>query len=523
MFSFGSNLPRASTSGIGRRQFLGATAAVAALLPARRSWADGVSRGPVPSSLSAAGLDGGVVTLTSGDLRDLRSSLGGALLLSHDDGYDAARRLWNGAFDRRPALIARCASTADVRKAVMFARSHSLLTAVKGGGHSLSGQSACDGGLMIDLSPMKGIEIDVAKRTARAQPGVLLAELDLKSLSMGLVTTLGTASDTGIAGLTVGGGQGRLMRRYGLTCDNVRSYELVTAGGEVLQVSASENSDLDWALRGGGGNFGVVTRFEYQMHPFGHPVYAGGRMYPIAQAHTVIGALMELHAKAPDELFLSCDVERVHPGDSLPPGNYVAIEIVYSGERPERGEQVIAPLAKLGRAASDTVALKNYAVAQNGPTGAAPAALPSGLGFYVRSGFLDGFTDSLVSDMVHAIEHGPEWLNAIGGGNLGGAVARVKPEATAYWNRSAQWDVILFGAWSDHAQDGRNAQALRDLWKTFEPHTKGYYVNTEPSAEESRLRATYGGNYARLARIKQKYDPGNLFRLNANIRPAVAG
>ena len=524
MFSFGTSLLRAAGTSIGRRHFLGAAAAAAALLPVRRSWADAVAPGPgAPASLDAVGLDGRAVTLTAGDVRDLRSSLSGAVLLAHDEGYDAARRLWNGAFDRRPALIARCTTTADVRQAVMFARSHGLLTAVKGGGHSLSGQSACEGGLMIDLAPMRSIEIDVGQRAARVQPGVLLAELDLKSLSMGLVTTLGTASDTGIAGLTLGGGQGRLMRRYGLTCDNVRGYELVAASGEVLQVGAGEHPDLDWALRGGGGNFGVVTRFDYRMHPFAHPVYAGGRMYPIAQAHSVIAALMELNAKAPDELYLSCDVEKVHPGAVLPPGNYVAIEIFYGGEHPERGAGLIAPLAKLGRPASDTVAIKEYVVAQNGSTGAAPRALPPGLGMYVRSGFTDGFTDRLVSDMVHALEHGPEWLEAVGGGNLGGAVARVQPDATAYWNRAAQWDLIMFGVWTDHTQDAHNAQVMRDLWKTFEPYTRGYYVNTEPSADEGRLRATYGANYARLARIKQQYDPGNLFRLNANIRPGAAG
>ena len=523
MFAFGTNLLRASGGSMGRRQFLGAAAAAAAVLPVRHSWADALATGQAISALDAVGLDGRAVTLTAGDIRDLRSSLSGELLLAHEAGYDAARRLWNGAFDRHPALIARCKTTADVRQAVMFARSHGLLTAVKGGGHSLSGQSACDGGLMIDLAPMRGIEIDAGQRDARAQGGVLLAELDLKALSMGLVTTLGTASDTGIAGLTLGGGQGRLMRRFGLTCDNVRGYELVTASGEVLQVGGGEHPELDWALRGGGGNFGVVTRFDYRMHPFAHPVYAGGRMYPIAQAHSVVAALMELNAKAPDELYLSCDVEKVHPGDALPPGNYVAIEIVYSGERPERGEGIIAPLAKLGRPASDNVAIKDYAVAQNGPTGAAPRALPPGLGMYVRSGFTDGFSDALVSDMVHALEHGPQWLEAVGGGDLAGAVARVQPDATAYWNRSAQWDLIMFGVWTDHTQDAHNAQVMRELWKTFEPYTRGYYVNTEPSAEEGRLRATYGGNYARLAGIKQKYDPANLFRLNANIRPVAAG
>ena len=523
MLHFGSNLAPGAGTSVGRREFMAATtaAAVAALLPARRAWADAAESGAVPATLDAVGLDGKAVPLASGDIRDLRSSLNGQLLLARDDGYDAARRLWNGAFDRHPALIARCANTEDVRRAVQFAHAHGLLTAVKSGGHSLSGQSACDGGLVIDMSPMKGIDLDTAARRARVQSGVLLAELDLKAQAAGLVTTLGTAADTGIAGLTLGGGQGRLMRRYGLTCDNVIGYEIVTANGEVLKVGGGEHPDLDWALRGGGGNFGVVTQFEYRLHPFAHPVYAGGRMYPVARAHEVFAAVMDLNAKAPDDLYLSVAINKVRPGQGMEPGQYVSIEVVYGGDRPDKGEALIAPLGKLGKPVKDTIALKPYTLAQNGPTGAAPRALPPGLGIYVRSGFLDGFSDALVADMVHAMEHGPEWLDGVGGGNIAGAVSRVKPEATAYWNRSAAWDIILFGVWSDHTQDAQNAQALRDVWKAFEPRTKGYYVNTEPSAEESRLRATYGGNYARLAQVKKKFDPGNLFRLNANIRPAT--
>ncbi len=505
---------------IDRRQFLGRAAIVAVALPAGRLWADASDVGAIPDSLLAVGSSGKPVTLTASDIKDFRASLHGQLLLARDPAYDQARRIWNGAFDRHPALIARCGSTADVVQAVKFAGSHSLLTAVKGGGHSLSGQSTCDGGLMIDLSLMKGIQVDRARRVATAQPGVLLGELDVKSQAVGLVTTLGTAADTGIAGLTLGGGQGRLMRKLGLSCDNVRGFEIVTADGKVLQVSALENPDLFWGLRGGGGNFGIVTRFEYQLHPLAHPVLAGGRLYPFSQARTVLTALLELADRAPDELFVSGEIGNVGPGGSVPPGRYVSIEAVYCGA-PSEGERLIAPLAKLGKPVTDAFGAKSYIEAQSGPAGGSPPALPPGLGVYIKTGFLTTFPDKLIGEMIHAFNNGPEWLDTIGCLALAGSVARVKPDATAYWNRSAQWDLLLSGVWSDHSQDQHNAAVLRDLWKAFESFTKGYYVNTEPSADEQRLRATYGDNYSRLVQLKNKYDPTNLFRLNANIKPTA--
>jgi hypothetical protein len=496
-----------------RRAFM--AGAVAAALPASPLWADASSSA---ADVDAIGLSGKQITLKAADIKDLRAGFTGELLLAQDPGYDQARRVWNGVFNRHPALIARPANTADVVKAVSFARSHSLLTAVKGGGHSISGQSTCDGGLMIDLGKMKNAQVDKAARIARAQGGVLLAELDAATQAMGLVTPLGTAADTGIAGLTLGGGQGRLQRTFGLSCDNVRAFELVTADGKVRKVTARENPDLFWALRGGGGNFGVVTNFEYQLHPLDHPVLAGSRLYPYDQARSVLNAFLDLGSKAPDELSLSGGIMVMGPGSPVPPGKYASIELGYSG-KPADGEPLIAPLAKLGKPLVDSVAVKPYVLAQLGPTGSAPAALPPGLGVYVKSGFLNSVPDSLVSEIIHACDHAPEWFQGIGITPLGGAIARVKPDATAYWNRLAKWDLLMFGAWTDHTQDERNVQVLRDMWKTFEPFTKGYYVNTEPSESEQRLRNTYGDNYSRLVKLKNKYDPDNLFRMNANIRP----
>ena len=324
--------------------------------------------------------------LTGAEVKELRAALGGKLLLAQDAGYDQARRVWNGSIDRHPALIARCESRGDIAHAVQFASAHSLLTAVKGGGHSISGQSTCEGGLMIDLSPMREIQVDRAKRLVRAQPGVLLAALDAECQAAGLVTPLGTAADTGIAGLTLGGGQGRLMRKLGLSCDNVHSFELVTADGKVRKVSATEDPDLYWALRGGGGNFGVVSGFEYRLHPLAHPILAGGRMYPFSQARAVTKGLADMAASAPDELYLSGSIVNASGEGNLPKGTYVAVEFVYS-EDPKAGERFLPTLDKLGKPLNDTIVAKPYVVAQNGATGAAPPALPPGLGVYVRSGF----------------------------------------------------------------------------------------------------------------------------------------
>lgn len=520
MNMFGT-LTRPEPIRIGRREFLSGAAAISASLP-QKLWADASPSGVVPSAVAAVSSTGRPVTLTAADVKDLQAALGGRLLLARDAPYEQARRVWNGSIDPHPALIARCASRADIVHAVQFARSHSLLTAVKGGGHSISGQSTCDGGLMIDLSAMREIQVDAAHRLARAQPGVLLAELDAKCQAAGLVTTLGTASDTGIAGLTLGGGMGRLMRRLGLTCDNVRSFELVTAEGRTLNVSADEHPELDWGLRGGGGNFGIVSDFEYRLHPLAHPVLAGGRLYPFNRARTVIEEIVDLCGRAPDDLYLSVGIVTVSTDfDGLPPGRYVAVEFVYGGD-PKAGERLVRPIDKIGKAIFDSIAPKPYVVAQNGPTGAAPQAMPAGLHIYVRSGFTATPSEKLVAEIIHAFEHGPPTLSEIGFGPLGGAVARVRPDATAYWNRDAQFDLILQGVWADRAQDDRNIAELRALWKAFEPFTQGYYVNTEPSASERRLQATYGANYARLAQLKRQYDPANLFRLNANIRPAAA-
>jgi FAD/FMN-containing dehydrogenase len=503
-----------------RRHFIGSALAVAAgaLMPARRLWAHPAADAAAAQPLAATTLSGETVSLSASDVKDFRASLRGQLLLAQDEGYDQARRLWNGAFDRHPALIARCAGAADVVQAVNFARSHRLLTAVRGGGHSISGQSSCDGGLMIDLSPMKGIRVDPERMTASAQSGVLLGELDRETQVFGLVTPLGTAADTGIAGLTLGGGQGRLSRKLGLSCDNLLGVDIVTADGKLLRASEQENADLFWAIRGGGGNFGVVTTFDYRLHPLGPKVLAGNRVYPLSQARSILRALREYCQHAPDEMTISESLTSEAPG--VPRGRYIAFEAVYCGNIAE-GQNVLAPLDKLGKPLFDNITAKTYVEAQLGLSGASPAPLPPGLNVYVKSGFLRGLPDALIDASLQHFDTAPPWVAELGFGHLGGAMARVKPEATAYWNRLAQYEMILDGFWTERTQDQENLKAGRALWSVFEPFTEGYYVNTEPSADEKRLRATYGDNYPRLVQLKNKYDPMNLFRLNANIKPTA--
>jgi FAD/FMN-containing dehydrogenase len=504
----------------GRRRFIGSALAAAAgtILPAGRLWADAGSTEAIPGQLAAISLSGQAISLSQSDVKDFRASLRGQLLLARDEGYDQARRLWNGAFDRHPALIARCAGAADVVQAVHFARSHELLTAVHSGGHSISGQSSCDGGLMIDLSPMKGIRVDPVRKTANAQSGVLLGEFDRETQAFGLATTLGTASDTGIAGLTLGGGQGRLARKFGLSCDNLLSVDIVTADGKLLHASEQENADLFWAIRGGGGNFGIVTTFEYRLHPLGPKILAGNRVYPLSQARSILQALREFCEGAPDEMTISASLTGSAPG--VPAGRYIAFEAVYCGAISE-GERLLAPLSKLGKPLFDDVSAKTYIAAQLGLSGASPAPLPPGLSVYVKSGFLHSIPDSLIDVSLQQFDAAPPWVGELGLGQLGGAMARVRPDATAYWNRLAQYELLLEGAWTERSQDQQNLKVGRALWNAFEPFTEGYYVNTEPSADEKRLRATYGNNYPRLVQLKNKYDPMNLFRLNANIKPTV--
>jgi len=502
---------------VGRRGFVGSALAAAAL-PLGRAWADS-NDVELPEQLSAIGLDGKPITIARADLKEFRSSLRGQLLLAGNEGYEEARKIWNGVFDRHPALIARCADAGDVVKSVNFARSQRVLTAVRGGGHSISGQSCCEGGLMIDLAPMKEIRVDASKMRAQAQAGVLLGDFDRESQAVGLVTTLGTAADTGIAGLTLGGGLGRLQKKYGLACDNLISADIVTADGKSLHVSEHENPDLFWGIRGGGGNFGIVTRFEYRLHKFGPNLLAGNRTYPIARAREVIAPLFELMASADDDLSYTFGLTK-DPPNGQPEGSYIEMEMIYTGDL-KHADRVLALLDRLGKPVFDDIAVKPYLKAQMGVSGAAPRSLPPGLRIYSKSGFVYGSADKLLDEMLAQFAASPPYIGDMGFSPMGGAVARVKPDATAFWNRNSNYMVMLHGAWMDPALDSTAVENGRHIWQTLEPYTRGHYVNAEPGAEGQRLRDTYGDCYPRLVQLKNQVDPTNLFRLNSNIKPTV--
>ena len=436
----------------------------AATLPFGRVWADAKDI-ELPEQLAATGLDGNQVAIARADIKDFRASLQGKLLLAGDDGYEQTRKIWNGAFNRHPALIACCAGSEDVVKAVNFARSHGLLTAVRGGGHSISGQSSCDGGLMIDLAPMKEIRVDAAKKTAQAQAGVLLGDFDRETQALGLVTTLGTAADTGIAGLTLGGGLGRLQRKYGLACDNLISADVVTADGKSLHVSEHENADLFWGIRGGGGNFGIVTRFEYRLHTFGPNLLAGNRAFPISQAREVIPALLEMMGRADDDLSYTFGLSKSPPTPSQPEGSYLEMEMIYTGAL-GKSDRVLASLDKLGKPAFDDIAIKPYLKAQLGVSGAAPPSLPPGLHIYSKSGFVYGDPGKLIDEMLRQFNASPKYIGDMGFGPMGGAVGRVKPDATAS-SHLADAGTLYQGSLRECGAQRRRSASARHLRRQF--------------------------------------------------------
>lgn len=464
------------------------------------------------ADIPAVGLDGRELTLKSADIQDLRAGLRGELITVAHPDYASARRLWNPAFDRHPSLIVRCAGAADVRRAVSFSGARGLLTAVRAGGHSVSGQSGCDRGLVIDLSRMRAVEVDPVAKLARVEAGALLGELDREALAFGLATPVGTVADTGVAGLTLGGGVGRLARKFGLTCDNLVAAELVTADGEWRRASATENADLLWALRGGGGNFGVVTSFTFRLHEVTPVMYGGNLQFPITGGREMLRSLGDIIAAAPDELYVD-----VAMGTAPENVRWLAFNVCYCGPSGE-AERVVGPLRKLGKPLKDTVAATPYDQLQ----GSGDLRGLSPLGAYGKGGLVYGITPALVDVMVGATESAPSdglmmWLQ-----HQGGAISRVPPKASAYFNRGASHNVGVFDSWQMSAADvERRTEWVRHTWTQIEPLTRGQYVNLAATDDrETRVHAAYGDNYPRLAALKKRYDPNNLFRLNANIKPA---
>jgi FAD/FMN-containing dehydrogenase len=462
-------------------------------------------------TISATTLEGSRANVNDADIASLRSNVRGELVVAGDARYDEARRVWNGNVDRRPGLIVRCTGAADVQQAVNFARSLGLLVSIRGGGHSAPGYGTNEGGLVIDLSPMKGIRVDPDARTVSAQGGVLWRELDHETQAYGLATTGGTVSNTGITGLTLGGGLGWLMGKHGLTVDNLISADLVTADGEFRKASAKDNPDLFWALRGGGGNFGVVTSFEYRLHPVTQ-VLGGMVIYPLDQARDVLRFYRDFCGTLPDE------AEAYAALLTAPQGMPVAALILgYNGPIAE-GEMVLAPARRFGKPVADVVAPMPYAARQRMLD--EPNAT-HGLQRYWRSAFTEQISDGLIDVMVEGASSFSSPLSALLFFHMHGAATRVSPLATAFAPRRTQWDFDAIGQWADAGQSATHTGWVRALWTKLEPHLKGSaYVNHLAADDRpEKVRASYGDNYARLRALKAAYDPKNLFRVNANIAP----
>ena len=496
-----------------RRHFLRtAMAAVpATMLPYGRLFA-ATSPG-VAADVEAITGDRREILLKAADVGDLAARLRGELLLRESAGYDSARRIWNGAFDRHPALIARCTGAADVAEAVKFAAAHQLLLAVRGGGHSLSGQSVCDRGLMIDLSAMNGVRVDPVRRLAAVEGGALLGALDREALALGLATTAGTVSHTGVGGLTLGGGFGRLCRRFGLACDNLRAVDVVTADGKFVAASQQQNQDLFWGLRGGGVNFGVATAFEFRLHEVDPIMLGGDLVYAWEDARAVLEFFFDFARQAPDELNADAAVVRVPDGT-----RFVSIEVCYSGRLAD-GEKVIAPLRKIRKPIRDTVQPQPYVRLQS----SSDETLAHGLRYYLKAGFVQKTTPAFIDSVVGIIDAAnlPQ-VQAVSIPQGGGAIARIKTGATAFAQRAADHNAFLFTRWTDPAMNEPVAAWIRAAWAQLEPHTQGLYVNEFNADDAARLSTTYGPNFARMVDLKTRYDPGNLFRLNANVAPRPA-
>ncbi len=460
------------------------------------------------------------MALPSETVNQLRGRLRGALHLPSDPGYEQARTIWNAMIDRRPALIVSAAGAADVIVAVRFAREHKLPLAVRGGGHNIAGNAVCEGGLMLDLSPMKSVRVDPAARTARVEPGVTLGDFDREAQAFGLATPVGINSTTGVAGLTLGGGFGWISRKYGLTIDNLLSVDIVTADGSLMKASEHENEDLFWAVRGGGGNFGVVTSFEFRLHPVGPEVLSGLIIHPISKATELFGAYRKFVAKAPDELTCWVVLRKAPPLPFLPPEVHgtevMVLALCYVGDL-EKGRKAVAPLQAAAKPIADVVGPHPFAGWQ---TAFDPLLTPGARNYWKSHDFVQ-LSDGLIRVLLDFTGRLPSPDSEIFLGQLGGAINRVPAKATAYPHRDIEFVMNVHTRWNDPGQDQMRVAWSRQLYDAVAPHaTGGVYVNFMPEDEAQRVRTgAYGPNYERLVKAKQKYDPDNLFRLNQNIRP----
>ncbi len=498
---------------INRRRFFQSSlaAAVAYALPTPRLYALDASVSQAAGGIAAVKLDGSATILEQAAIAELKASLRGPLLLAGDAGYDSARRILHPQFDKHPALIVQPTGAADVRNAVTFARERELLLAVKCGGHSFSGKSTCDGGIQIDLSRLRGVRVNKTARRAYVEGGSLLGDLDHEAMAHGLVTTAGTVSHTGVGGLTLGGGFGRLARRFGLALDNVKSVDIVTADGQLRHASADENADLYWAVRGGGGNFGIVTGFEFGLHPMQRQIVGGDLVFPIERARELLEFYGEYANSAPDELY--CDAYMDSPMGSKP--GTIAIHTTWSGPAAD-AERVLTPLRKLGKPIKDTIKAQDYVAIQR----SWDVTDPRNNGEYLKAGFLVGYPAGLVDAIMDGFKPDPARGTALFYQHGGGAIGRVAPDATSFPHRRSTLELFALVTW-DLATDGkRHTDYVKDYWSKLLPFTDGYYINEVADEHQPKIDENYRGNIGRLRQLKRQYDPQNLFRLNANILPA---
>jgi FAD/FMN-containing dehydrogenase len=464
--------------------------------------------------------EGATTVIASTAMDGLRGRLRGPVCLPGEPGYEQARTLWNAMINRHPALVVRAVGAADVIQTVGFAREHGLSLAVRGGGHNIAGLAVCEGGLLLDLSTMKSVRVDPEGRTARVEPGVTLGDFDREAQTFGLATPLGINSTTGVGGLTLGGGFGWLSRKYGLAIDNLLSADVVSADGRLLKASARENPELFWAIRGGGGNFGVVTSFEFRLHPVGPEVIAGLIVHPLSQAKSLFEGYRRIVAAAPDELTCWVVLRKAPPLPFLPPEVHgtgvMVLAVCHSGDL-ESGRKAIAPLQALGKPIADVTGPTPFAAWQT----AFDPLLTPGARNYWKSHNLSQLGDGAIDVLLDQAGRLPSPECEVFVGSLGRAVNRVPATATAYPHRDVEFVVNIHTRWRDPAQDPECTAWARGAFDALAPHaTGGVYVNFMPEDESQRVQSgAYGPNYARLAKLKATYDPQNLFRQNHNVQP----
>lgn len=498
-----------------RRHFLQSSvaAAVAASLPTSQALAAAVAAmSEVSGDVNAVSGAGAQVTLEQAALQELSDSMRGRLLLPGFEGYDAARRVLNPVIDKHPALVVQPSGAADIMNAVQFAGERNLLVAVKCGGHSFSGKSTCDGGMQIDLSTFRSARVNAENRTAYIAGGSLLGELDHEAMAQGLVTTAGTVSHTGVGGLTLGGGFGRLARRYGLALDNVTGVDLVTADGKLVHASADEHPDLYWAVRGGGGNFGVVTSFEFKLHPMQRTVIGGDVAFPMKDLAGALAVYQDYVQSAPDELYLDFVVASEIGKEE----GAVVLHACYSGPE-NQAEKVLAPIYKAGTPVHDGIKAVDYVAIQSSWDNTDPR----NTGSYLKSGFINEFPDKLASSILQNYKTFNERGTTMFFQHSGGAIGRVPANETAFAHRKSIANMFAVVEWPLEESRDAHVKYIKEYWKDFEPFIDGWYTNEIDDHADKAVNKNYQGNYERLVKVKNRYDPGNLFRLNANVKPTV--